>query len=133
MVLTSSVAGLVAYANLAHYTSAKHGVTGLMRVLAVELAPHNIRVNSVHPTTVNTDMLHNPAIYNLFFPQLNDPSKDEAAEGFIHLNALRVPWVEPVDISNAVLYLASDEARYVTGTTHVIDAGGSQPYRIPHT
>lgn len=132
IVLTSSVAGLVAYANLAHYTSAKHGVTGLMRTLAVELAPHNIRVNSVHPTTVNTDMINNPAIYGLFFPHLENPSKAEAEAGFIHMNGLRVPWVEPVDVSNAVLYLASDEARYVTGTTQVVDAGGSAPYRIPH-
>ena len=101
-------------------------------VLAIELAPHNIRVNSVHPTTVDTDMLNNPAIYGLFFPHLENPTREQAMEGFIHLNALREPWVQPVDISNAVLYLASDEARYVTGTTHVIDAGGSQPYRIPH-
>ncbi|MEY1673177.1 mycofactocin-coupled SDR family oxidoreductase [Gordonia sp. ABKF26] len=133
IILTSSVAGLIAYANLAHYTAAKHGVTGLMRVLSVELAPHNIRVNSVHPTTVNTPMINNEAIYNLFFPGVEDMDKDKAAEGFIHMNGLRVPWVEPEDISNAVLFLASDEARYVTGTTQVVDAGGTAPYRIPHT
>ncbi|ROS32147.1 mycofactocin-coupled SDR family oxidoreductase [Amycolatopsis thermoflava] len=132
IVLTSSVAGLTAYANLGHYTSAKHGVVGLMRNLSVELAPHNIRVNSVHPTTVNTDMINNPAIYQLFFPGSPDLTKEQAAEGFIHLNGLRIPWVEPVDISNAVVYLASDEARYVTGTTQVVDAGGLAAYRIPH-
>lgn len=132
IVLTSSVAGLVAYVNLGHYTAAKHGVTGLMRNLSAELAPHNVRVNSVHPTTVDTDMLNNPAIYGLFFPHLDNPTKEQAAEGFIHLNGQRVPWVEPVDVSNAVVYLASDEARYITGTTQVIDAGGTAPYRIPH-
>lgn len=132
IILTSSVAGLIAYANLAHYTSAKHGVTGLMRVLSVELAPHNIRVNSVHPTTVNTPMINNEAIYELFFPGAENMTKEDAAAGFIHMNGLKVPWLEPVDVSNAVLYLASDEARYVTGTTHVVDAGGSAPYRIPH-
>jgi SDR family mycofactocin-dependent oxidoreductase len=131
IVLTSSAAGLIAYPNLAHYTAAKHGVTGLMRVLAVELAPHMIRVNSVHPTTVDTPMIDNPAIYELFTGQ-QGLSRDEASEAFKPLNALPVPWVEAVDISNAVLYLASDEARYVTGTTMVIDAGALAPYKIPH-
>ncbi|MGW5515104.1 mycofactocin-coupled SDR family oxidoreductase [Nocardia africana] len=133
IILTSSVAGLIAYANLAHYTAAKHGVTGLMRTLAVELAPHNIRVNSVHPTTVNTPMINNEAIYNLFFPQATNMTPEDAAAGFIHMNGFRIPWLEPVDVSNAVLFLASDEARYVTGTTQVIDAGGTAPYRIPHS
>jgi SDR family mycofactocin-dependent oxidoreductase len=132
IVLTSSLAGLVAYGNLSHYTAAKHGVTGLMRALAIELAPHNIRVNSVHPTTVDTPMINNPAIYRLFLPDMENPTREQAQEGFIKMNGLRIPWVEAVDISNAVLYLASDEARYVTGTTHVIDAGGGQPYRFPH-
>lgn len=133
IVLTSSVAGSAAYANLAHYTAAKHGVVGLMPTLAVELAPHNIRVNSVHPTMVNTPMINNDAIYSLFFPQAEILSQEEAAAGFIHMNGLRVPWVEPIDVSNAVLYLVYDDARYVTGTTHVLDAGGSAPYRIPHS
>jgi (+)-trans-carveol dehydrogenase len=131
IILTSSAAGLIAYPNLAHYTAAKHGVTGLMRVLAVELAPHRIRVNSVHPTTVDTPMIDNPAIYELFTGQ-QGLSRDEASEAFKPLNALPIPWVEAVDISNAVLYLASDEARYVTGTTMVIDAGALAPYKIPH-
>jgi SDR family mycofactocin-dependent oxidoreductase len=131
IILTSSTAGLVAYGNLAHYTAAKHGVVGLMRALAVELAPHFIRVNSIHPTTVDTDMVQNPAIRALF---LGDESatREDAAEGLKALNALPIPWVETIDISNAVLWLASDEARYVTGTTQVIDAGGTAPYKFPH-
>lgn len=133
IVLISSLAGLVAYGNLSHYTAAKHGVTGLMRSLAVELAPHDIRVNSVHPTTVNTPMINNPAIYKLFFPDADGCTEEHARARFVHMNGLRVPWVEAVDISNAVLYLASDEARYVTGTTHVVDAGGGAPYRFPHS
>jgi SDR family mycofactocin-dependent oxidoreductase len=132
IVLTSSLAGLVAFGNLSHYTAAKHGVTGLMRTLAIELAPHDIRVNSVHPTTVNTPMINNPAIYRLFLPHIEDCTEEQAQAGFVHMNALKVPWVEPIDISNAVLYLASDEARYVTGTTHVVDAGGGAPYKYPH-
>lgn len=132
IILTSSIAGLVAYANLSHYTAAKHGVTGLMRALAIELAPHNIRVNSVHPTNVNTPMIRNSTVYKLLLPHLENPTQAEVEEAFIHMQGLRVPWVEPIDVSNAVLYFASDESRYVTGTTHVIDAGGTAPYKIPH-
>jgi SDR family mycofactocin-dependent oxidoreductase len=131
IVLTSSIAGLVAFANLAHYTAAKHGVTGLMRALAVELAPHRIRVNSVHPTTVDTDMIHNEAVYALFLGA-GDASRADAEVGMAVLNAMPVPWVDPVDISNAVLFLASDESRYITGTTQVIDAGALAPFKIPH-
>ncbi|MDD7968527.1 mycofactocin-coupled SDR family oxidoreductase [Actinomycetospora lemnae] len=131
IVLTSSIAGLRAFPNLAHYTAAKHGVTGLMRTFAVELAPHDIRVNSVHPTTVSTGMIHNPAIYELFLG-VQGATYEDAQTGMTVLNAMKVPWVEAVDISNAVLWLASDEARYVTGTTQIIDAGALQPFKIPH-
>ncbi|HEY1675726.1 MAG TPA: SDR family oxidoreductase, partial [Streptosporangiaceae bacterium] len=98
---------------------------GLMRVLAVELAPDFIRANSVHPTTVNTDMIHNSATYELFAPDLTPEqrTKDVIGERFQTLNALPIRWVEPRDISNAVLFLASDEARYITGVTLPVDAG----------
>lgn len=132
IVLTSSTAGLIAYGNSAHYVAAKHGVTGLMRTLAIELAPHNIRVNSIHPTTVKTDMILNEATYKLFLPGTKDPTEKDAAAAFTGMNALKIPWVDPVDISNALLFLASDEGRYVTGTTQVIDAGGTAPYKFPH-
>ncbi|GAA4933047.1 enoyl-ACP reductase-like protein [Actinomycetospora succinea] len=131
IVLTSSIAGLRAFPNLAHYTAAKHGVTGLMRTFAVELAPYDIRVNSVHPTTVSTDMIHNESIYELFLG-VQGATYADAQVGMTTLNAMKVPWVEAVDISNAVLWLASDEARYVTGTTQIIDAGALQPFKIPH-
>ena len=125
IVLTSSTAGLEAIPNAGHYTSAKHGVVGLMRKLALELAPDMIRVNSVHPTVVNTDMIQNAATYALFAPDLaeKDRTKEALAPRFQAMNALPIPWVEPVDISNAVLWLASDESRYVTGVTLPIDAG----------
>jgi SDR family mycofactocin-dependent oxidoreductase len=125
IILTSSTAGLKAMENLAHYVSAKHGVVGLMRTLALELAPDMIRVNSVHPTTVNTDMIQNAATYALFAPDLNekDRTRERLTQRFQALNALPVPWVEPGDISNAVLWLASDESRYVTGVTLPVDAG----------
>lgn len=125
MILTSSTAGLQAYEGLAHYVSAKHGVVGLMRTLALELAPDMIRVNSVHPTSVNTPMIHNEATYALFAPDLApaDRTEDAVGERFKAMNALPIRWVEPVDISNAVLFLASDEARYITGVTLPVDAG----------
>ncbi|HEY2240187.1 MAG TPA: mycofactocin-coupled SDR family oxidoreductase [Streptosporangiaceae bacterium] len=125
IVLTSSTAGLMPFENMAHYTAAKHGVVGLMRVLAVELAPDFIRANSVHPTTVNTDMIHNSATYELFAPDLtpDQRTRDVIGERFQTLNTLPIKWVEPRDISNAVLFLASDEARYITGITLPVDAG----------
>jgi SDR family mycofactocin-dependent oxidoreductase len=128
VILTSSTAGLMAMENMAHYVSAKHGVVGLMRTLALELAPDMIRVNSVHPTSVNTDMVQNAALYALFAPDLpeQERTKENLAARFQALNALPIPWVEPVDISNAVLWLASDEARYVTGVTLPVDAGQLQ-------
>ncbi len=125
IILTSSTAGLMAMENLAHYIAAKHGVVGLMRALALELAPHMIRVNSVHPTSVNTDMIHNSATYNLFAPDLDSPTREQIGERFRTLNALPIDWVEAVDISNAVLFLASDEARYITGVTLPVDAGST--------
>jgi (+)-trans-carveol dehydrogenase len=123
MILTSSEAGLRGLANLGHYVAAKHGVVGLMRTLALELAPDFIRVNSVHPTTVNTPMVMNEATYQLFRPDLDHPTWDDLEPALQETNALPIPWVEPVDISNAVLWLASDESRYVTGITLPVDAG----------
>ena len=123
MIFTSSFAGLAPLANNAHYTAAKHGVVGLMRVMATELAPDNIRVNTVNPTMVNTDMVQNEFTHKLFRPDRENPTMEEFAEAAATINLLPIPWVEPIDISNAVLWLASDEARYVTGITLPIDAG----------
>jgi (+)-trans-carveol dehydrogenase len=123
IVLTSSAAGLKAYANAAHYVSAKHGVVGLMRTLALELAPHMIRVNSLHPTQVDTDMVMNEFTFKLFSPDKQNPTIEDFGPASQAMNALPVPWVEPVDISNALLFLASDEARYITGVTLPVDAG----------
>ena len=115
IVITSSTAGIKGMAGIAHYDSSKHGVVGLMRTLAIELAPHSIRVNTVHPTGVNT-----PMVVNDYMAQFL--SDDFAASNMTNL--LPVEMVEAVDISNAVLWLASDEARYVTGTQQRVDAGG---------
>jgi SDR family mycofactocin-dependent oxidoreductase len=123
IVITSSTAGLKGVPNTIHYTAAKHGVVGVMRTLANEFAPHRIRVNTVHPTGVDTVMIQNPKTWGLFDPEQAEPSRETAAPVFESTNALPVPWVDPVDISNAILFLVSDEARYITGVTLPVDAG----------
>jgi SDR family mycofactocin-dependent oxidoreductase len=119
IVLTSSTAGINGIGGPSRgglgYTAAKHGVVGLMRSYANNLAPHSIRVNSVHPTGVSTPMVDNEAMQE-FLAQ--DPSLGNAMA-----NALPVDMVEPADISNAIAWLVSDDARYVTGITVPVDAG----------
>jgi len=124
VVITSSLAAIAPHENIAHYTAAKAGLVGLMKVLAKELAPRSIRVNSVHPTTVATPMVLNEPTYRLFRPDLDSPARADFEEAALTLNKLPVPALEPSDISNAILYLVSDAGRYVTGITHVVDAGG---------
>jgi (+)-trans-carveol dehydrogenase len=116
IILTSSPYGLKGCAGGAHYAASKHAVVGLMKSLALELGPEWIRVNSIHPTTVDTHMLRSvmPAAM----------STEELAEALKGFNVLPVPWIEPVDVSNAIVFLASDEARYITGAALPIDAGG---------
>jgi (+)-trans-carveol dehydrogenase len=125
IVITSSDAGLFAFPNIGHYVSAKHGVVGLMKTAALELAANNIRVNSIHPTNVDTDMIQNQTAYKLFLPDVATPTREQFAEAAMPLNALPIPWVESIDISNALLWLASDEARYVTGVQLPVDAGAN--------
>jgi SDR family mycofactocin-dependent oxidoreductase len=118
IVITSSSATLKGMVNLGHYSAAKHGVVGLMTTLANELAPHSIRVNTVHPTAVNTPFINNDHIRG--FIEANPSWGSNMA------NALPVEQIEPVDVSNAVVWLASDEARYVTGVPLPVDAGFRQ-------
>jgi (+)-trans-carveol dehydrogenase len=124
VVITSSLAAIYANPNTAHYSAAKAGLIMLAKVLAKELAPQSIRVNTIHPTTVATDMILNEPTYRLFRPDLEHPTRADFEEAALTLNKLPIPAIEAVDISNAVLYLVSDDGRYVTGTTHVVDAGG---------
>ncbi|MGH3247024.1 MAG: SDR family oxidoreductase, partial [Trebonia sp.] len=106
------------------YMVAKRMLSSYMHDLARELAPREIRANVVHPTNVNTDMLQSEVMYRSFRPDLEHPTKEDATPAFYSQQAMPVPWIEPVDISNAVLFLASDEARYVTGMQMRVDAGG---------
>jgi NAD(P)-dependent dehydrogenase (short-subunit alcohol dehydrogenase family) len=115
IVNNSSIAGLRGMARLSHYAASKWGLTGLTKSWALELAPHGIRVNSIHPTGVDTPL-------NDGLAAMEGMTREEIAERSAG-NLLPVPWIEPEDVAQAVLYLAGDGARYVTGTTLVIDAG----------
>jgi (+)-trans-carveol dehydrogenase len=123
MVLTGSISGGKGWANMAHYCSTKFGLIGLMRVMAIELAPHGIRANVVSPTNVDTRMFMNPVIKKLFAPHLDNPGRDEWREIAKHMHLLDIGWVQTEDISAAVRWISSDEARYVTGTTLPVDGG----------
>jgi (+)-trans-carveol dehydrogenase len=126
VVITSSTAGLKGFYGAPAYNAAKHGVVGLMRSLALELAPNQIRVNSVHPTSVGTPMILNEVFPKLVRMDLPDPGVDDAAEFLRTMQPMDVPWIDPDDVSNAVLFLSSEEARYITGTTLAVDAGALQ-------
>ncbi len=120
--ITSSAAGLTSmglntFPGQAGYSAAKHGVVGLMRLYSKQLAEHSIRVNTIHPTGVNTPMVAN-AEYGAFVNAHPEVMNDEA-----YKNPMPVELIEAVDISNAIVFLASDEARYVTGVTLPVDAG----------
>jgi SDR family mycofactocin-dependent oxidoreductase len=106
------------------YGFAKKVVANYVNDLALCLAPQQIRVNAVHPTNCNTDMLHSPPMYGQFRPDLDNPTRDDAEAAFPVINAMPVPYVEPTDISNAVVFLAADESRYITGMQLRVDAGG---------
>ena len=118
MILISSVAGLKGQPFLAPYVASKHGMVGIMRMLANELASQHIRVNSIHPTGVDTPML-------VGLGGLTERIEASPDTGSIFLNSLPITVVTPADVSEAVLYLSSDASRYVTGTTMTIDAGSS--------
>lgn len=111
----SSIAGLRGMNRLSHYAASKWGLTGLTKSWAIELAPHNIRVLSIHPTGVNTPMNDGLAALEGLTPK----EIGEKSAG----NLINVPWVEAEDVANAVIFLASDRSRFVTGSQFVLDAG----------
>ncbi|MFE5699110.1 mycofactocin-coupled SDR family oxidoreductase [Rhodococcus koreensis] len=123
MILTSSMAALRVYQGIAAYSAAKHGVVGLMKTMAAELAQHSIRVNSVHPTQVDTPMIMNDETFKIFRPDLEHPTKEDFEVASASLHALPVAVADPLDISKAVVFLASEDARLITGVTLPIDAG----------
>jgi SDR family mycofactocin-dependent oxidoreductase len=121
VIMTSSAAGLKGLPFLTPYVASKHGITGLARAFAAELAEHSIRVNSVHPTGVNTPMGAGDATSDMGNLLAAHPKL-----GGMFVNSLPVEVTEPIDISNAVLFLASDESRYVTALAMTVDAGNTQ-------
>jgi (+)-trans-carveol dehydrogenase len=123
IIFTSSGAGLMGAEHIGSYTAAKHGVIGLMRTLAKEVAQYDIRVNAVCPGTVATDMTMNERIFKLFRPDLETPTQDDAIPVYQSLNVLPHPWIQPRDISNVILFLASDEAWHITSVALAADLG----------
>ena len=134
IIMTGSVAGLLSSAASgsgpqglggAGYNLAKRVIVEYSGTLAVKLAPQSIRVNAIHPTNCNTDMLQSAPMYRTFRPDLPNPTVDEAYDGFRSFQGMPVAWVDPSDISYAVVYLASDESRFVTGVQLPVDAGAT--------
>jgi len=123
IILISSTAGIKGFPTLAHYTAAKHGVVGLMKTWAYEWGGAGIRCNTIHPTAVDTRLFKNDAIYQLFRPDLENPTADDMVEAFGALHLLPQAWVQPSDISDAVLFLASDESKCITGQQLKVDLG----------
>lgn len=131
IVITGSTAGLVPGAvdnpvlgpGGLGYGMAKRFLVGYTETLAVQLAPGSIRVNAIHPTNVNTNLLHNDELYQVFRPDLSDPTVEDVLPSFTGYHALPMPYVEPGDISEAVLWLSSESARGITGINMRIDAG----------
>ncbi|MFT4262387.1 MAG: mycofactocin-coupled SDR family oxidoreductase [Nocardioides sp.] len=123
----NSMASTAAGRGAGGYSYAKQAVARLTRDLALALAPESIRVNAVHPGNIDTDMLQNEEMYHLFRPDLESPTREDAQPAFGSMHALPVNTLDPIDISEAVLFLASDAARYVTGLQLRVDAGGLLP------
>ncbi len=125
VLITGSTAALIGLPNVGAYGTAKHGLVGMARTLAIELGPQSIRVNLVHPGNVDTDMLQHQGNYQLFCPDIENPTREDMAVRALAMNVLPIPWLEPVDISNAMVFLASDEGRYITGVSLPVDAGAA--------
>ena len=115
------------------YVFSKRALSQFIHELATHLAPRGIRANVVHPTNCNTDMLQSEPMYRSFRPDLVHPTRADAEPAFGVQQAMPIPYVEPEDISNTVLFLASDEARYVTGMQMRVDGGGYLKWYDYHT
>jgi (+)-trans-carveol dehydrogenase len=126
IIVTASGAGLRSAQNLGDYNASKHAVVGLAQTLANEVAKEGIRVNVIAPGTVDTPMVTaNDVQFKVFRPDLERPELDDCIDIFKMIMPMGQPWVDPVDISNAVVFLSSDEARYVTGIVMPVDQGSN--------
>jgi SDR family mycofactocin-dependent oxidoreductase len=127
IIATSSMAGKLGAPYMSHYAAAKWGVIGLVKSAALELATTGVTVNAICPTNVNTAMLHNDDMYSFFAPGVDSPTAEQASTAFAATIPMGVPWVEPSDISAAVLFLASDGARFISGETIAVAAAQNAP------
>ena len=125
IIATSSMAGRMGNPNLAHYVAAKWGVIGMVKSLAMEVADRGITVNAVAPAAVDTPMLHNPAMYALFCPDLDAPTREDVTPRYQRMNRMGVPWMDPTEISRAVLFLAANDAGSNTGQVLEVSLGSS--------
>jgi len=125
IVFTSSIGGVQGLLQCPHYVASKHGVIGLMRALANELGSKGIRVNAVCPTNVDTQMIQNEANYRTFRPDMASPGRADIVGAATAMHLLPVPWVQPEDVTAAVVWLCSSAARYVTGIVLPVDAGAT--------
>ncbi len=123
IILISSIAGDRGAGNVVAYVAAKHGVVGLMRTAANELAAHNIRVNTIHPTNVRTPMIDNPHSARIFSPDLPDPVLEDGIEALTSVNLMPVPWIDSSNVADAVVFLAGDASAFITGAMLPVDAG----------
>jgi len=123
IIITSSTQGIRGSAGVSSYAASKWAVTGMAKSLTKELAPYRVRVNTIHPTNVHTPMLDSAMIRKAFRPDLENPTFEDAKLAYQDSNVWPLPWVETIDVSNAVLFLASDEARYITGVALPVDLG----------
>jgi len=123
IIMIGSTASMKGYPNLAHYVAAKHGVIGVMRTLALDLAAHFIRVNAVCPAQVDTPMFHNPAMYSVWCPGVEQPTDEDFRRASAATMPLPTVWLDCAEVSAVVAFLASDEARSITGVALPVDAG----------
>ncbi|MCK9894097.1 mycofactocin-coupled SDR family oxidoreductase [Frankia sp. AgB32] len=105
------------------YSWAKQTIARYTETLALQLAEHSVRLNAIHPTNVNTNLLHNASIYKAFRPDLDNPTREEAEPALATLQPMPTPYIEPEDVSNLVAFLASDESKWITGQNIRVDAG----------
>ena len=125
IIIVSSMSGRMGNANLAHYVASKWGLIGMAKSLAIEVAGRGITVNALCPTSVDTPMLHNPAMYSLFCPDLETPSRDDVMPRYAAMNKLGRPWLSAEEVSHAVLYLCDEKAAAVTGQAIEISLGSA--------
>lgn len=129
IVAISSMSGRQGTPNLAHYSASKWGVIGLIKSVALEYATLGVTANVICPTNVDTPMLHNPALYSLFAPDLENPTRDQVEPRYARMSPMQIPWSPPEAIADAVEHLVGESGHYVTGS--VLDVGMGSAARMP--